>query len=200
MPLLLSDPSDAVIRRYLDQQGNAEFSYRDVGRTKESISCPGFTVDDHRRQIGVGEACFQKACEFIRNGDQLRLGWVTPFFSETPLREGQTIVLLIRGFGLRVLTSCRVVYLLQESGEMCRGGFAYGTLDDHPECGEERFQIVWDRQSDGVWYEIAAFSRPSLWYSKIGYPLVRRMQYQFAADSTKAVTDYVTTAAIQSSG
>ena len=187
MPLFLSSPSESAIREYLEQQKSVEFSYRSIGVTRNSASCPGFTIDDHRRQIGVGEQCFQKARDFIRHGHHLKLGWLTPFCFETPLYEGQTIGLVVRCLGIRVLASCRVVYLLEEAGEICRSGFAYGTLDGHPECGEERFQVVWDRESDDVWFEIAAFSQPNLWYSRLGYPFVRYMQFRFATDSMNAV-------------
>ena len=43
------------------------------------------------------------------------------------------------------------------------------------------------REDDSVWYEILAFSRPAHIFTKIGYPLARRMQRRFANDSKAAM-------------
>ena len=67
-----------------------------------------------------------------------------------------------------------------------RGELAYGTLAAHVERGEERFAVAW-REDDSVWYEILAFSRPAHIFTKIGYPLARRMQRRFANDSKAAM-------------
>ena len=65
--------------------------------------------------------------------------------------------------------------------EARRFGFAYGTLPDHVECGEERFTVECG-QDDSVWYDILAFSRPRHPLAKLGQPLVRRWQKQFAQE------------------
>jgi alpha-ketoglutarate-dependent taurine dioxygenase len=46
-----------------------------------------------------------------------------------------------------------------------RFAFAYGTLAEHAESGEERFQVEW-REDDSVWYDILAFSRPNQLFSR----------------------------------
>jgi uncharacterized protein (UPF0548 family) len=76
------------------------------------------------------------------------------------LVPGDTAVLTIRFLGIAVTAPVRVVYVVDEP---TRRGFAYGTLDGHPESGEESFVV--DRTDDGsVWITITAFSRPSAWY------------------------------------
>jgi uncharacterized protein (UPF0548 family) len=69
------------------------------------------------------------------------------------------------------------------TGDLHRFGFVYGTLPGHVECGEERFLIEWDQSNDSVWYDILAFSRPHHVLTRIGYPVVRRLQKKFARDS-----------------
>jgi uncharacterized protein (UPF0548 family) len=64
-----------------------------------------------------------------------------------------------------------------------RFGFAYGTLPDHAERGEERFTVEWHHHDDTVWYDILAFSRPNQFLSGLAYPLVRQLQKRFARDS-----------------
>jgi uncharacterized protein (UPF0548 family) len=67
-----------------------------------------------------------------------------------------------------------------------RYGFAYGTLLEHAESGEERFTIEWDRLKNDV-YHILAFSRPNKILAKIAYPLSRSLQKQFAEASKIAM-------------
>jgi uncharacterized protein (UPF0548 family) len=63
-----------------------------------------------------------------------------------------------------IRAACRIVYVLNEPD---RRGFAYGTLQGHPESGEEYFGV--HRESDGSTFaEIAAFSRPARWWSRFG--------------------------------
>lgn len=60
-----------------------------------------------------------------------------------------------------------------------RTGFAYGTLDGHPECGEESFVV--DLHDDGsVWFTVTAFSRPARWYTRLSGPVVPVVQQAYA--------------------
>jgi uncharacterized protein (UPF0548 family) len=77
--------------------------------------------------------------------------------------------------------------VIDESGPIHRFGFAYGTLSQHVERGEERFLIEWRQSDNSVWYEIYAVSRPAFWMVRIGYPLARRLQRRFAHDSKQAM-------------
>jgi uncharacterized protein (UPF0548 family) len=58
-------------------------------------------------------------------------------------------------------------------------GFAYGTLPEHPEWGEERFLVEWNTADDSVWYDLLAVSRPSHWLARLGYPYARYEQAKF---------------------
>ena len=77
--------------------------------------------------------------------------------------------------------------MVEETGTIQRYGFAYGTLADHSECGEERFTVGWHRIDDSVWYDLLAFSRPNHWLARAGYPVSRHLQKRFAEDSKKAM-------------
>jgi uncharacterized protein (UPF0548 family) len=97
------------------------------------------------------------------------------------------VVVIARLFGLWWLNACRIVYLVDEPGPVQRYGFAYGTLPEHAESGEERFTVEWHEQDDAVWYDILAFSRPQQLLARLGYPLTRRLQKRFARDSATAM-------------
>ena len=81
---------------------------------------------------------------------------------------------------------------MEEQGPLHRFGFAYGTLPDHVESGEERFLIEWDQVGGAVWYDILAFSRPHHLLARLGYPYVRRVQRSFGKASASAMVRAVT--------
>ena len=56
-----------------------------------------------------------------------------------------------------------------------RRGFAYGTLPDHPEVGEEAFIVSRD-EDDSVFLDITAFSRPGSLLVRISGPGGRAVQ------------------------
>jgi uncharacterized protein (UPF0548 family) len=86
-----------------------------------------------------------------------------------------------------MVSACRIVYRIDDDGPTKRFGFAYGTLPDHPESGEERFMVEWSQADGSVWYDILAFSRPYQLLTRLAYPLVRRFQKRFARESTAAM-------------
>jgi uncharacterized protein (UPF0548 family) len=53
-------------------------------------------------------------------------------------------------------------------------GFAYATLEDHPERGVSRFRVV--RDGSSIRFEIEAISRPGSALTTIARPIARRVQ------------------------
>jgi uncharacterized protein (UPF0548 family) len=103
------------------------------------------------------------------------------------LAKGAVVAVEAKAFGLWSLNAARVVYMIDDQRDAkARFGFAYGTLPDHVEQGEERFTIEW-KTDDSVWYDIYAFSRPQHRLAKIGLPLVRMLQHRFDRDSLAAL-------------
>ncbi len=72
-----------------------------------------------------------------------------------------------------VSAPCRVVYVIDEPD---RRGFAYGTLPGHAVRGEELFLVRYDSATDQVIAEVAAFSQPATWWSRLGTPVTSLMQ------------------------
>lgn len=72
-------------------------------------------------------------------------------------------------------------------------GFAYGTLSEHAEQGEERFMIEWHRDSDQVEYDILSFSRPGSIWTYLAYPLALRLQKAFVKNSLSAMAKAIQT-------
>ncbi len=96
-----------------------------------------------------------------------------------PIEVGEIVAVKANAFGSWSLNATRVVYVIKE--EM-RFGFAYGTLPDHVECGEERFTIEFN-EDESVWYDILAFSKPRHPLVRMSFPLARRLQKRFAQES-----------------
>jgi uncharacterized protein (UPF0548 family) len=100
---------------------------------------------------------------------------------------GTVVAVLIRHVGLWSLNGCRVVYDLGESDREIRFGFAYGTLTNHAEAGEELFEVRLDLQTGDVIYRIRAVSWPRAPLARLGRPIVRRLQARFRRDSVEAM-------------
>lgn len=148
---------------------------------------PAYVIDHNRIKLGDGAAIFEQAKAAICRWQMFRLGWVQLCWPDTPIEVGATVGILVHWFGLWSLNLCRIVYVIEENGPVERFGFAYGTLPEHAERGEERFSVEWHRQDDSVWYDILAFSRPNQGLVWLGYPLARRLQKRFAADSKQVM-------------
>ena len=184
--LTVRKPSVETIRRFLDDQRKLEFSYSFVGATATHPPA-GFVVDHTRVRLGSGEAVFSAAKSVLQRWDQFRLQWLEACPSDTPIRAGEVVGVMARKGGWWWLNACRIIYVIDEDGPIDRFGFAYGTLPDHAEMGEERFLIEWDRTDGSVWYDIFAFSRPRHRLARLGYPLIRLMQKRFGRESGAAV-------------
>jgi uncharacterized protein (UPF0548 family) len=125
----------------------------------------------------------------IRAWKVFSMPWVNLHWPSAPIQIGTNVAVRVFHFGLHSLNACRIVYVVDEEGSVKRFGFAYGTLTEHAESGEERFTIEWDRTNDEVWYDILAFSRPRHVFARLGYPLSRLLQKRFAQGSMVAMLE-----------
>lgn len=184
--IAIRKPSPASIGDFRTAQTKLDFSYAAVGATA-TVPPAGYVVDRTRFHLGNGEQVFQAAKRAFERWEQFHLGWVRAVPADLPIRPGEVIAVVARVLGVWFVNACRVVYVVDEVGPATRFGFAYGTLPDHVESGEERFVIEWNRSDDSVWYDILAFSRPRNPLARIGYPLTRRFQRRFASHSGLAM-------------
>ena len=117
--------------------------------------------------------------------------WTRIFPNDAPIIAGSTVALVVQALGIWWINTCRIVYLVDDRvGAVRCCGFAYGTLPAHVERGEERFTIEMDAD-ETVSYHLRAFSRPRMLLARLGYPLTRRLQKQFARDSQASVAAFV---------
>jgi uncharacterized protein (UPF0548 family) len=175
-------PTAATVRRFIEGQRQLPFSYPEVGGTRGELPA-GYTHDHNRIQLGHGREVFQRSVSALRDWKQFDLGWVAIVPETTPLQVDATVAIQARTLGVWSLSASRVIYLVNEVGESMKFGFAYGTLPDHVERGEERFIIEWQQSDDSVWYDIVAFSQPRHPLVRLSSPFARLLQKRFARDS-----------------
>lgn len=184
--LFLQKPNADILSEFLAEQDGLEFSYPEVGATASEPPA-GYVVDRTHIVLGTGESVFESAKSALRRWQQMRLDWVDVWSPHTSLETGQGIAILGWAVGFWWLNACRIVYTVDEAGDTPKFGFANGTLPGHIEMGEERFLIEWDRDTDQVYYDILAFSKPNHILARMGYPLVRRSQKRFGRDSAASM-------------
>ncbi len=177
----LKQPTETDIAKLLATQTGQPFSYKPSGLTRNP-PVTGYNIDHNRILLGYGPAVFQAARQALRAWKMFDLGWVRLFPDTAPITVGTTVIVRVAHLGFWSLNACRIVYVTEETGLTGKYGFAYGTLPEHGERGEERFMVEWNHEDDSVWYDILAISRPGFW-ATLGYPVTRAMQKRFAKDS-----------------
>ena len=135
--------------------------------------------------MGHGEITFARAKQALRNWKQFDLGWVELHPQGAPVEPGTVVAVLVRHLGFWSLNGCRIVAVFDQ--EETKYGFAYGTLTNHAELGEEVFEVSIHPASQEVIYRIRAVSRVRALGARAGYPFTRFLQERFRRDSITAM-------------
>jgi uncharacterized protein (UPF0548 family) len=183
---LLHRPTESQIEAFIDASRDLPLSYQPVGLAKQPVS--GFKVDTASAVIGRGPNAFERARQALLEWRQFEFGWVELFPRGASTEPDTVVAVLVRHLGLWSLNGCRVVYSIDnEWAEKISFGFAYGTLTNHAEMGEEIFEVSFDRLSDNVTYIIRSASKPRAALARLGYPYARLCQSRFRKDSIAAM-------------
>ncbi|GAB3667388.1 DUF1990 domain-containing protein [Actinocorallia lasiicapitis] len=150
-----------------------EFSYPEVGATREGRTPDGYSRLHVRRAIGHGPETYRRAAEALMTYRMHRAIPVGITAERPRAAEGGAITVTLAGF---VKAPCRFVWTVEDDR---RTGWAYGTLEGHPESGEEAFVVALD--DDGtVTLTVTAFSRPAHPLARLAAPVVPLMQRLYA--------------------
>jgi len=188
---ILRRPANSEIRGFLANQKESGFSYDAVGLTRTGDAPDGFNVDHNRIRLGTGLQTFARGVDGIRHWKMFAMPQAQLCWPDTPIEAGSTVAIVFCHFGFWSINAARIVYVLEEHGEIEKFAFAYGTLFDHAESGEERFAVEWNRADDSVYYDLFAFSRPRHPLVRSTKPLARRLQKSFIAASKMAMFNHV---------
>jgi len=181
----LNRPDPEAIHEFLAEQKQQGFSYAHIGASRTTAPS-GYVVDHNRVQLGEGRAAFERAKNGIKQWKMFDITWVKLCWPSTRIEEGATVAIVISHLGFWSLNAARIVYTVEDEGTLKRYGFAYGTLPDHAEMGEERFTVEFHPDDESVWYDLYAFSRPQP-LARLVYPFTRALQKKFASDSKLAM-------------
>lgn len=182
-------PSDDEIASFLRRATESRLSYESAGLW--DLSARGYKIDDHRARVGAGAEALERAKAALDAWVPLRLGWVEVHPTTASPEVGANVAILVQHLGFWSLNACRVVARFPSRAGDPRYGFAYGTLEDHAASGEEMFAVELEPRDDSIWYRIQAVSRPRAALAKLGYPISRRFQRRFRADSVEMMKDAV---------
>jgi uncharacterized protein (UPF0548 family) len=187
----LSRPNRNEITAFLSAQHKQKFSYADVGYSRQQTP-KGYLADHNRVELGKGVETFERAKRAVRNWKMFDMPWIDLCGPDASVESGVNVAVLIVHLGFWSLNACRIVYVIDEHGSSKKYGFAYGTLPDHGERGEERFTVEFNSDQT-VWYDLYAFSRPNM-LARLAYPYTRLLQKRFATDSKVAMQKAVQSA------
>lgn len=179
-------PSAERIAAFLRDSQALPLSYAPVGL----LGAPGGRrIDDVQVHIGRGPDDFTRACAALARWQQFDFDWVATYPRDAPVAVGTVVAVLIRHLGFWSLNGCRVVYHVgrRADDEGDRYGYAYGTLPNHAEGGEELFEVSMDPRTLAVTYRIRATSWPNAVLAHLGQPIVRHLQTRFRQHSMAAM-------------
>ena len=191
---LATRPDDAQLATLLDRARELPLSYAPTGIARERTPV-GFRVDEERAVLGNGSAAYARAVQALSEWRHFDLGWAGIYPKDAPLEPGSNVLVVARHFGFWSVNACRVVYLLPDPASSPPGwgqssniaGFAYGTLTEHAESGEEIFQVSFDPANEEVSYLVRAASRERAFLARVGFPIARAFQNRFRRDSADAM-------------
>jgi uncharacterized protein (UPF0548 family) len=182
---LIRRPSSAEIDRFLDHSRQLPLSYGPTEIVQHPSGVGRF--DEQVVTIGNGAAAFERARLALTTWKHFTIGWVQVSPKEASINAGTIVAVQIRHFGFWSLNGARILYHVGGTGDPDAFGFAYGTLTNHAESGEELFEVFLDRPSGDVKYRIRAVSWPQAFLARVGQPVVRLLQARFRRDSAAAM-------------
>ena len=165
-------PSPATVLTLLSKARGSTPTYPEVGATRNESFPAGYRHLACAIDLDNRDRTFERAVETLRGwGAQLGAGIeIVP--EGARVDEGETVILVIRTFGLWAVAPCRVVYVVEETDHFA---FAYGTLPGHPERGEAAFAL--ERNETGsVAFHAMSFSQTVDPLARVGAPITRRVQ------------------------
>jgi uncharacterized protein (UPF0548 family) len=178
-------PDATRLRLVLDAQARAPLTYPESGGTQWTELPAGYTHDRYR--IPLGNRVFEIAKRGIREWRAHVDSGVVVFPADAAIEPDTNVVLGMRVGPLYAIAACRIVYVCDE---VDRFGFAYGTLPEHPESGEEAFIVDQDAAGQ-VSFTITAFSRPASALTRLAGPIARGLQQRATKGYLDALRTYV---------
>lgn len=180
----LSEPGDDAIRALLRERADADFTYADVGATREPLErAPrGFRLDRYGCELGRGRDPFDRAVAALRRVDNYPPSFTRVVRGFDALRPGACFATVARHLGFASVHPCRVIWVVDEPDTFA---FGFGTLPGHAERGEECFRV--SLREGAARYDVQAFSRPTGVLARLGAPITRGYQRRFQRETLETM-------------
>jgi uncharacterized protein (UPF0548 family) len=187
---LLRRPQPPFLDDTIRRVERLPLTYSPIGLARDT-SVPGFRIAEARTVLGHGEDVYRRAVLALGKWRGFDLGWASIYPTDAPVVPGTTVLVVARHFGFWSVNACRIVYTVPGDTPSAVEGFAYGTLPEHAETGEEIFTVSFDRESGAVTYLIRAVSHERALLARLGAPVARALQDRFRRDSVAAMQRYI---------
>src|SRR5882762_7297190 len=149
-------PAQPEIAKFLDRSRELPLSYDPIGIARQTPK--GFNSDLASAVIGQGRDAFERAKIALGEWRHYEMGWVELFPRGAAIEPGTVVAVLVHHLRFWSLNACRVVYGIGDRHSGSSFGFAYGTLTNHAELGEEIFEVMLEPETDDVVFRIEAVS------------------------------------------
>jgi uncharacterized protein (UPF0548 family) len=161
-------------------------TYREVGATLHELLPSGYHHVHVTRRIG-DPSVFERAVAGPQTWKAHEGAGMAIFPEGSRLAPDATVLTSIKMGPFTMVAPCRIVRLWKSDNSF---GFAYGTLPGHPESGEESFAL--ERNNDGTFFTIRAFSRPASLLVRLGAPVGRAVQRSVTKKYVDGLHTFVT--------
>jgi len=151
-------------------------NYDEVGATGRTLPV-GYRHLNRNVRLGRGRARFERARDRLANWEMHRDAGLRVTATSPHQVIGSDVQLTMSLGPFRIGAACRVIDVLDEPDHY---SFAYGTLERHPEQGEERFSVRMETNDD-VTFHIVAFSRPGTTWTRLAPWLTEAVQDRMTA-------------------
>ncbi len=121
---------------------------------------------------------FERVAAAILRYDIFPPALLTGVLARAPVEAGDTYGICCHFVpGIEVLFGGRVKNCFREvDGDVWRAGFIFQTIVGHPMIGEETFWVEKERTSGVVKAGLHSWSRPGMWLTRLGKPMLRWVQ------------------------
>ncbi len=147
---------------------------------------PSFRFTRKRWPLGDGLDVFAKAVLGLEAW-AVYPSWMTLYPKRAPLQKDVVVALVA---GVSSIWTLSAVRITKVEAIPQRFSFTLGTIPQHAVSGAERFSVFLD-EHEKVWYELTALSKPRHPLVKLGAPVLRLVQAQFARDSVRSLERFL---------
>ncbi len=182
----LLHPSDTALDSIVESCAEREPNHPVLESVDLAAPPAGFQFDNSGTELGRGEDVWLAARAALDARAMYPLVWTSVHAASELLVPGAALVSVVRHFGFHSVLPGRVCEVFDDTGPVHRYGFAFLTLEGHPEQGRERFAVSWDQATDVVRYDITSISRP-IGLARLATPIARSLQARFRRDSVASM-------------